>query len=199
MANRVGREGASDAGSCRERLGRSRGGTGEREPRVARWLGVTLLALGLAIASAGCDDEGRADAQAEEAKPAAPVVTDAHRALARDEFTSVCATCHGKQGFGDGPASKTLFPKPRNFHDTSWQASVSDEQIERTILYGGAAVGKSPAMPAQTDMASRREVLAALREYIRGLGDGAEPPQAQAVTRTGTETRDPTPTPTQAQ
>src|SRR6476619_2507432 len=55
-------------------------------------------------------------------------------------FTTVCAMCHGVDGSGNGPAAATLQPKPRNYTDAAWQASVTDEQLRETILKGGAAV-----------------------------------------------------------
>jgi len=60
-------------------------------------------------------------------------------------------------------------PPPRNFQDAAWQASVSDQHIEQIIQYGGAAVGKSPTMPSNPDLMSKAEVVAALREHVRGL------------------------------
>ncbi|MCB9476716.1 MAG: c-type cytochrome [Deltaproteobacteria bacterium] len=59
-------------------------------------------------------------------------------------FDTRCMPCHGAKGAGDGPASKGLTPPPRNFQDSEWQKSVTDEHIEKIIKYGGAAVGKSP-------------------------------------------------------
>lgn len=86
-------------------------------------------------------------------------------------FTTRCVTCHGAEGAGDGAASAGLNPRPRNFQDDDWQSSVTDEHIERIIQYGGAAVGKSPAMPANPDLTGKPEVVSALREHIRSLDD----------------------------
>jgi len=86
---------------------------------------------------------------------------------AREIFTSRCVSCHGSTGGGDGPASASLNPHPRNFHDTAWQAAVTDEHIERIIVGGGAAVGKSPAMPGNPDLNGRAAVVQALRAHIR--------------------------------
>ena len=85
-------------------------------------------------------------------------------------FTSRCATCHGPEGRGNGPAALTLTPKPRNYHDKEWQAKVTDEDIKKTITYGGAAVGKSPIMPASPDLDSKPEVVAGLVVMIRNFG-----------------------------
>ena len=88
---------------------------------------------------------------------------------AQQIFAARCVTCHGAAGAGDGPGSAALEPKPRNFGDAAWQTSVSDEQLEKTILYGGAAVGKSPTMPGNPDLMTKPEVVRALVAHLRGL------------------------------
>jgi len=100
---------------------------------------------------------------------AAPAGAEGAKVEAKEIFASRCANCHGVNGAGNGPAAAGLDPKPRNFHDPVWQASVTDEHIEQTIQYGGAAVGKSPAMPSNPDLTSKPEVVAALRAYVRSL------------------------------
>ena len=62
-------------------------------------------------------------------------------------FGTTCAQCHGERGRGDGPAGEMLNPKPRNYTDPKWQASVSDDDIRTIITKGGQAVGKSASMP----------------------------------------------------
>ncbi|MCB1153959.1 c-type cytochrome [bacterium] len=86
-------------------------------------------------------------------------------------FDTRCMPCHGAKGAGDGPASKGLTPPPRNFQDSEWQKSVTDEHIEKIIKYGGAAVGKSPMMPANPDLSAKDEVVKALRVHIRELSN----------------------------
>lgn len=84
-------------------------------------------------------------------------------------FTTRCATCHGTTGKGDGPASAALNPKPRNYTDPEWQKTVSDEHIKKTIVEGGAAVGKSPLMVPNPDLAGKEIVLDGLVKIIRGF------------------------------
>jgi mono/diheme cytochrome c family protein len=85
-------------------------------------------------------------------------------------FQTVCATCHGTDGTGNGPGAQALNPKPRNYTDAAWQASVSDEDIKKIIVEGGAAVGKSPMMPANKHLAEQPEILDGLVQIIRGFG-----------------------------
>jgi mono/diheme cytochrome c family protein len=89
---------------------------------------------------------------------------------AKDVFNSRCATCHGPNGDGNGPAAAALNPKPRNYHDKDWQKKVTDDDLKKTITYGGAAVGKSPIMPASPDLDGKPEVLDGLVAIVREFG-----------------------------
>lgn len=116
----------------------------------------------------GCSSSSPPQPKEEPAK-AAPAL-DAN-AEADKIFMTRCASCHGLDGRGDGPGAANLNPKPRNYHDKTWQKSVTDEQIEKTIVYGGAAVGKSPSMAANPDLAGKTDVVRALREHVRAFGN----------------------------
>jgi mono/diheme cytochrome c family protein len=102
-------------------------------------------------------------------EPAAPVAAAIPKE-SQDIFQNRCVACHGVRGGGDGMASASLSPKPRNFQDKKWQKAVTDEHIEKIIVGGGAAVGKSPAMPGNPDLSAKPEVVAGLRAKIRSLG-----------------------------
>lgn len=91
-------------------------------------------------------------------------------AAAKAIYDSRCGACHGLTGKGDGAGAAALNPKPRNYTDKAWQTSVTDEQIRKTIVYGGAAVGKSPVMPASPDLDSKPEVVDGLLAIVRGFG-----------------------------
>jgi cytochrome c553 len=127
-----------------------------------------LVVLIVALA-AGCGKKSEPP-QAEPITTAstAPEVPPADEA--RTTFKTVCATCHGEGGLGNGPGAASLTPKPRNYTDKTWQASVTDDQIKQTIVMGGAAVGKSPMMPAQPQLKEKPEVVAALVQIIRTFG-----------------------------
>jgi len=88
---------------------------------------------------------------------------------AQQMFATVCATCHGTTGEGNGPAAENLNPKPRNYTDAAWQASVTDDDLKKIILQGGQAVGKSAMMPGQPQLKDQPEVLDGLVEIIRGF------------------------------
>jgi mono/diheme cytochrome c family protein len=97
-------------------------------------------------------------------------ITDAHRTEAKGLFESLCVSCHGATGAGDGPAAAAMDPKPRAFGDPTWQTSVTDDHIRKVITLGGAAVGKSAAMVAQPQLKSKPEVLEAIVQIVRGFG-----------------------------
>lgn len=88
---------------------------------------------------------------------------------AKEMYTTRCATCHGPTGRGNGPGAANLTPKPRTFVDADWQKATSDEDIEKVIVLGGAAVGKSPAMAANPDLASKPELVKGLRAVVRSF------------------------------
>jgi mono/diheme cytochrome c family protein len=109
-------------------------------------------------------------APAQTAAPAAPTAPSANSDDPKEVFKVRCVMCHGEGGKGDGPASVALNPKPRNYTDKEWQKTVTDEQIKKTIVGGGASMGKSPLMPAQADLATKPEVLDGLVKIIRTFG-----------------------------
>ncbi|MBM4117779.1 cytochrome c [bacterium] len=122
----------------------------------------------LLLAGCGQGGGGRADQGSAAQKPSV-AITAADRAEAESLFTTRCAVCHGTAGHGDGPGAAGLNPKPRNYADRQWQKAVKDEEIERAILYGGPAVGKSPQMIANPDLQAKPGVVAALREKVRSF------------------------------
>lgn len=132
---------------------------------------LTLVALAACGGSQG-DASGGSGAAAEAAgsAEAAVQITAEARQEAQQIFSTRCAVCHGAEGRGDGPGGAGLTPKPRNYHDPAWQDSVTDKEIETAVVYGGAAVGRSPAMVGNPDLGGKPAVVAALREIIRNFG-----------------------------
>lgn len=110
------------------------------------------------------------------AKPAttsapSPAAPSDPAARARQVFEQRCAVCHGSRGAGDGAAAQTLSPKPRALSDAGWQKGVTDEYLRKVILEGGAAVGKSPAMPGNLDLKREPEAVDALVRLVRSFGE----------------------------
>lgn len=76
-------------------------------------------------------------------------------------YEKICWTCHGKSGQGDGPAGKTLDPKPAN-HTSAAVQSQTDGAI-----YWKISTGRGE-MPAYAKLLSKTERWQ-LIEYIRTL------------------------------
>lgn len=128
-----------------------------------------LILLGVVfLASCGGGGKSSRSQSSEQAKPSVTVSEQA-KAEAKQIFVTTCAACHGGEGRGDGPASASLAPPPRDLTDSQWQNSVEDEYIAKIIQYGGGAVGKSIAMPSNPAIGANKEVLTALVMYVRSL------------------------------
>lgn len=84
-------------------------------------------------------------------------------------FAQTCALCHGPDGTGNGPAAAALNPKPRNYTDANWQASITDDEIKQIIVLGGQGVGKSISMPPNPGLKDKPAVLDGLVKIIRGF------------------------------
>lgn len=63
-------------------------------------------------------------------------------------FETMCVTCHGTSGKGDGPAGAALTPSPADFTSPEFWSTRTADDLKTVVTSGGAAVGKSPIMPA---------------------------------------------------
>jgi mono/diheme cytochrome c family protein len=133
---------------------------------------LCVLAAGSIAACGGSpnDDAGTASQASVPAVKPANAITAEARQEAQQIFATRCSACHGPEGRGNGPGAAAMDPKPRNYHDPDWQRTVTDEEIETAIVYGGAAVKRSPLMVGNPDLASKPAVVAALREIVRNFG-----------------------------
>lgn len=77
-----------------------------------------------------------------------------------------CASCHGTEGKGDGPDSKSLDPAPRDQSDGSYMDGLSDRDIAETVVFGGAARGY-PNMPSMPTIFG--DELVAVVAFVRSL------------------------------
>jgi hypothetical protein len=130
------------------------------------------ILIGLLVALAGCSNEEEAPPTPAPPQYRTTIVTPKGGEAgvkAREVFSQRCTPCHGAEGRGDGAASASLTPRPRNFHDAEWQQGVTDDYLIQIIKAGGAAVSKSPAMPGNPDLKDEA-VLVALKDHIRELG-----------------------------
>jgi len=121
---------------------------------------MASLAVGL-VAVPGCEPRV-------ELKPGDPELVRA----ARQIFDGRCANCHGPHGRGDGPAGRGLSPRPRDFGDPAWQASVDDARLRQVIVGGGAAVGLSAHMQANPDLVDSPVLVGELIRLVRACPQG---------------------------
>ena len=85
-------------------------------------------------------------------------------------YLTYCASCHGDNGKGDGPAAQSLPVKPVNHTAGSVMNQLTDKFLMEIISKGGSAVGKSPMMPAwggQFKENQLRDIVA----YVRSIAD----------------------------
>jgi cytochrome c553 len=146
--------------------------TFNQEPKTMKRIEIVGFALACLVAAA-CGKSNAAPSSADR-DPSAAAQTGASPvddSAAKEIFGSRCAACHGPTGHGDGPGAVALNPKPRNYHDRAWQKKVTDDEITKAITYGGAAIGKSAMMPANPDLDSKPEVVAALVRIVREFGN----------------------------
>ncbi|RAL21603.1 hypothetical protein DL240_12155 [Lujinxingia litoralis] len=88
---------------------------------------------------------------------------DEQLAKGEEIFAAQCASCHGAQGGGDGPAGGALNPPPRNFAapPADWTNGTSALAIYNTLFSGIAGT----SMPAYGHLAE--DELWALTHYVR--------------------------------
>lgn len=123
-----------------------------------------LLLCAIFLMAAGCDEKSGAQGDVWKG------VSAERRKKAKRVYEVRCAPCHGETGAGDGPEAKKTNPPPRSFHDAKWQKAITNATIEKSILGGGAATGKSVVMPPNPDLRDRPKLVEALRAYVRSLG-----------------------------
>lgn len=100
---------------------------------------------------------------------------DDHQALEAGEetFITLCATCHGEEGKGDGPGSAELDPKPADLSDQMMMSDLSDGYLFWRVTKGGAIEPFNSAMPSWEEGLTeeqRWQVIA----YVRSLSEAQD-------------------------
>lgn len=83
-------------------------------------------------------------------------------------YAKLCASCHGDDGQGDGPAASAMNPKPGDFTECERMATHSDKMLFEIIKEGGQAVGHSPMMPPWKSVLTDSEIHE-LVTYVRSF------------------------------
>jgi mono/diheme cytochrome c family protein len=102
------------------------------------------------------------------------IITEA--ALAGDiangkaKYETLCLSCHGATGLGDGPIGAALpeGQKPRNLQDkAAYKFATDDAKLAQIIKHGGGSVGLSMLMPAQGSLSDAE--ISDLVAYVKSL------------------------------
>ena len=137
--------------------------------RRLRFATFTLACLALAFALACSSEEGdSSESRGAGAKTAAAAVSPEVLAKGAALYKKNCVACHGETGKGDGPAAGVLKPPPRDHTDRAYMSTLTDDEIAKTIKFGGAAKGK-PLMPSHPQF--KEEELGALVAHVRSLSE----------------------------
>ena len=98
--------------------------------------------------------------------------TTAWAAAPLEKYTTLCASCHGDSGKGNGPAADALkaVAKVRDFTDGTYMNGRTDAQLTKVIKEGGAASGLSPLMAAFGSQLNDKEIKDILA-FIRSVAN----------------------------
>ena len=95
---------------------------------------------------------------------------DASLARGEESYTTLCASCHGDTGMGEGLAGQALDPAPAPIAHTSQM--MSDGYLFWRVTEGGAHFETAmPVWQEVLDEQARWDVI----NYMRALGDGTAP------------------------
>lgn len=124
---------------------------------MPRALSIRVSATLLALSATAC------------ARAQAPGGGDPERA--RADYQKFCASCHGREGKGDGVMAQVLNPPPKDFTDTAYMKTRTDEQLYLAIQDGGAAAGLSDKMAPWKHLLTEQQ-MRDLVALVRKLGEG---------------------------
>jgi len=97
-----------------------------------------------------------------------PLAGDSSAAAAGQEiFQNQCASCHGEDAKGDGPAAASLNPKPADLADN--QSRMTDGYLYWRIAEGGQMDPFNSAMPAWKGTLTEEQIWQVIT-YLRTLG-----------------------------
>ena len=77
-----------------------------------------------------------------------------------EKYSQMCSRCHGPEGVP--PDLEGV--QPREFANSEWQNSRTDDQLRKVILEGGPAIGLSAQMPSWESVLNEEEVLGMIKK-----------------------------------
>jgi len=132
---------------------------------IALGMGLGLSAALLSPRAARADNDSvRAATPPELLDRKNPIdATPEDLARAATLFAANCALCHGANGDGHGPASRTLHPRPMDFTNAEEMAKIKDGQLFFAISSGSHGTAMPP-FSQQFDESDRWRLVSYLRE-----------------------------------
>jgi len=112
---------------------------------------------------------------AEYASLKSPSVTQADIDAGGTLYASMCASCHGDGGMGDGPAASALDPAPAPAPVAHTSTMLGDGYLYWRIADGGSAFGTT--MPSWKGSLSEKDIWSVIA-YMRALGAGEVSPSS---------------------
>ena len=103
------------------------------------------------------------------------IATQRAKMSSKDIYQLRCATCHGEQGAGDGPAAEFLYPRPRDFTGGLWKYKTSPGDLppRDTDLFNSIKSGLvGTSMPAWSAMFTDQQI-GGLVTYIKQFDTSA--------------------------
>ena len=80
-------------------------------------------------------------------------------------YDSLCVSCHGIYGRGDGLMSPSLVPQPRNLSDPAYHKQIDDDELFRIISEGK---GSMPGVADVVSVEDRRAIVTFIRLFSPG-------------------------------
>lgn len=97
---------------------------------------------------------------------------------AERNYRAYCASCHGIDGDGSGPAAGRLDPEPRDFRNPQWMAGQSDGHLTDVIGEGRPGTAMPPFQALLT-----KDERASLAKYIKDFSSPEAMPGAGSAQR----------------
>jgi len=131
-------------------------GAGKPKGSSYMWISRSLLIAGLLLASASPSSaQIKVDPKGD---PTSRGAWSGGMMSGGGTFMSVCTSCHGDEGNGDGVLAESLGVPPRVLSDAAFMSSVSDDHLFKVIKEGGASVGLTENMTPFAEQLSDKEI-----------------------------------------
>lgn len=111
----------------------------------------------------------------------APFELKGDAAKGETHYKTLCISCHGEKGDGNGPAGAAMNPKPGDFTAAANAERITPEWVYKMVKNGGQANGKSPMMVAWSGALNDQQIrdVSAYVLKFKPAAAKAEPAKAE--------------------